>query len=309
MASLQARLTDRMLRLLVKSRFDPKADPKAIRARTTRLAQRFGATPAGVRIEQVDVAGIPAEWVHPQVLEEGNTLLYLHGGGYAICGPDTHRGLVARLAGAAKSRALLLDYRLAPEHPFPAAVEDAYAAYKWLLAENVDPSRLTLAGDSAGGGLALALLMKLRDGGDPLPAGAALLSPWTDLAMSGWSHVTHGRLDPMLSVEGALMAARHYLQDTAPTEPLASPLYGTFEHLSPLLIHVGANEILLDDSRRVAAKALAAGVKVDLRVWPGVPHVFQAFPQLPEARASMAELGAFLNLRMHAGRPTRNAAE
>ncbi len=309
MASLQARLTDRMLRLLVKSRFNPMADPKAIRARTTRLARRFGATPAGVRVEQVNVAGIPAEWVHPRSEEEGNTLLYLHGGGYAICGPDTHRGLVARLAGAAKSRALLLDYRLAPEHPFPAAVEDAYAAYKWLLAENVDPSRLTLAGDSAGGGLALALLMKLRDGGDPLPAGAALLSPWTDLAMSGWSHVTHGRLDPMLSVEGALMAARHYLQETAPTEPLASPLYGTFEHLPPLLIHVGANEILLDDSRRVAAKALAAGVKVDLRVWPGVPHVFQAFPQMPEARASMAELGAFLNLRMHAGRPSRNAAE
>ena len=309
MASIQARLIDKMLRLLVKSRFNPHAEPTAIRARTTRLARRFGATPHGVRIEKIDVAGIPAEWVHPQAEEEGTTLLYLHGGGYSICGPDTHRSLVARLAGAAKTRALLLDYRLAPEHPFPAAVEDAHATYKWLLAEGTDPSRLTLAGDSAGGGLALALMMTLRDAGEPLPAGAALLSPWTDLAMSGWSHVTPGAVDPMLSVTAALTAARHYLQDTPPTEPLASPLYGTFERLPPLLIHVGANEILLDDSRRVADKARIAGVDADLHIWPGVPHVFQAFPQLPEGRASVRELGAFLHARMNAKRPVRQAAD
>jgi acetyl esterase/lipase len=309
MASFQARLTDKMLRLLVKSRFNPHADPRAIRARTTRLAQRFGGVPEGVQVKKLAVEGIPAEWIHPPTEEEGNTLLYLHGGGYAICGPDTHRGLVARLAGAAKAKALLLDYRLAPEHPFPAAVEDAYAAYKWLLAEGVDPSRLTIAGDSAGGGLTLALLMKLRDAGEPLPAGAALLSPWTDLAMSGLSHITHGKLDPMLSLQATLTAARHYLQGTSPTEPLASPLYGSFERLPPLLIHVGANEILLDDSRRVAEKALAADVNVELRIWPGLPHVFQAFPQLPEARTSMAELGAFLNARAIAGHSTRRAAE
>ncbi|MEX0839410.1 MAG: alpha/beta hydrolase [Parvibaculum sp.] len=309
MASIQARLTDKMLRLLVKSRFNPNADPRAIRARTTKLAQRFGGVSEGVHVEKLTVAGIPAEWIHPSAEEAGNTLLYLHGGGYAICGPDTHRGLVARLAGAAKARALLLDYRLAPEHPFPAAVEDAYAAYKWLLAEGADPSRLTIAGDSAGGGLTLALLMKLRDAGEPLPAGAALLSPWTDLAMSGLSHITHGKLDPMLSLQATLTAARHYLQGTSPTEPLASPLYGNFEHLPPLLIHVGANEILLDDSRRVAEKALAAGVNVELRVWPGLPHVFQAFPQLPEARTSVTELGAFLNARAIAGRPVRHAAD
>lgn len=309
MASIQARLTDRMLRLLVKSRFNPHADPRAIRARTTKLAQRFGGVPPGVRVEKTAVAGVPAEWIHPQIADNGNTLLYLHGGGYSICGPDTHRGLVARLASAAKMRALLLDYRLAPEHPFPAAVEDAYAAYKSLLAEGADPSRLTIAGDSAGGGLTLALLMKLRDAGEPLPAGAALLSPWTDLAMSGWSHITHGRLDPMLSLDAALTAARHYLQDASPTEPLASPLYGNFEGLPPLLIHVGANEILLDDSRRVAEKAQAAGVEVTLRVWPGLPHVFQAFPQLPEARASVAELGTFLLAHALAGRPSRHAAD
>ncbi|MBX3489124.1 alpha/beta hydrolase [Parvibaculum sp.] len=309
MASIQARLTDRMLRLLVKSRFNPQADPRAIRARTTKLAQRFGGVPRGVRVERAAVAGIPAEWIHPQVADNGNTLLYLHGGGYSICGPDTHRGLVARLASAAKMRALLLDYRLASEHPFPAAVEDAYAAYKSLLAEGTDPSRLTVAGDSAGGGLTLALLMKLRDAHEPLPAGAALLSPWTDLAMSGWSHITHGKLDPMLSVDAALTAARHYLQGASPAEPLASPLYGNFERLPPLLIHVGANEILLDDSRRVAEKAQAAGVEVTLRVWPGVPHVFQAFPQLPEARASVAEIGAYLHARAITGGPSRRAAD
>ncbi|MEQ8283319.1 MAG: alpha/beta hydrolase [Parvibaculum sp.] len=309
MASIQARLTDRMLRLLVKSRFDPHADPRAIRARTTRLAQRFGGVPQGGRVEKTMVAGVPAEWVHPQIADNGNTLLYLHGGGYSICGPDTHRGLVARLASAAKMRALLLDYRLAPEHPFPAAVEDAYAAYKSLLAEGTDPSRLTIAGDSAGGGLTLALLMKLRDAGEPLPAGAALLSPWTDLAMSGWTHITHGRLDPMLSLDAALTAARHYLQDASPTDPLASPLYGDFADLPALLIHVGANEILLDDSRRVAEKAQTAGVQATLRVWPGLPHVFQAFPLLPEARASVAELGAFLQGRALAGHPTRQAAD
>ncbi len=299
MASARARLFDRFLRILTARRLDPDLDPRILRARLNRLVQMFdGGKIEGARVEEIDVAGIATERIVPDTEISGRTLLYLHGGGYAVCGPRTHRRLVAGLARRSKARAFVIDYRLAPEHPFPAAVEDACKAYRWLLSEGTDPARMTIAGDSAGGGLALALLMSLRDAGEPLPAGAALLSPWTDLAASGWSHLTHARRDPMLSVDGLLLAARHYLQGASPTTPLASPLYGEFGRLPPLFIHVGGNEILLDDSLRLAEKARAAGVAVEVKVWPDLPHVFQAAGFLPEARLSLAEIGGWLEGRM-----------
>jgi acetyl esterase/lipase len=308
MASARSRILNLVLRVLTARPIDPAADPRLLRDRLNRLARRFTGKTRGIRVEKADIAGLPAEWLIPEA-NGGGTLLYLHGGGYVICGPETHRPMVAALARGAKARALVIDYRLAPEHPFPAAVEDACKAYRWLLAQGVAPETITVAGDSAGGGLTLALLLSLRDAGDPMPAGAALLSPWTDLAMSGWTHVTHGKIDPMLSVEGALLATRHYLQGASPTDPLASPLYGRYEGLPPLLIHVGGNEILLDDSVRVAERARSAGVPVEIRIWQGMPHVFQAFRFLPEARASLVEIGAFLGSHMTSAASGRRAAE
>jgi acetyl esterase/lipase len=308
MASARSRLLNVVLRILTARPIDPAADPRILRERLNKLALRFAGRTKGIRVEQIEIAGMPAEWLVPE-MDKGGVLLYLHGGGYVICGPATHRPMVAVLARKANVRALVIDYRLAPEHPFPASVEDACKAYRWLLAQGIPARSITVAGDSAGGGLALALLFSLRDAGDPLPAGAALLSPWTDLAMSGWTHVTHGKLDPMLSVEGALLAARHYLQGASPADPLVSPLYGRYDGLPPLLIHVGGNEILLDDSVRVAERARAAGVPVDIRIWQGMPHVFQAFRFLPEARNSLAGIAAFLARRMTAEATEKQAAE
>ena len=309
MASFRALLLDRTLRILTKRKIDPNADPALIRAKINRLAKRYGRKPKGVDIALIDIGGMPAEIITPEDMAPTRTLLYLHGGGYILCSPDTHRSLVAALAKKSGSRALLIDYRLAPEHPFPAAIDDAIKAYRWLLAEGTDPQTITLAGDSADGGLTLATLFSIRDAGLPMPSGAALLSPWTDLAMSGDSHITHGKRDPMLSVEGALLGARHYLGGASPTNPLASPLYDNFKDLPPLLIHVGGNEILLDDSLRLAERTRAANVETTLKVWPDLPHVFQAARFLPEARASVNEIAEFLKARSGKATLTSKAAD
>jgi acetyl esterase/lipase len=309
MASFRSLIVDRVLRVLTARPLDPNADPRLVREKLNRLALRFAGKTPGIRLEKIDIDGLPAEWLTPHTADHAGTLLYLHGGGYIVCSPDTHRPMVATLARQANARALVVDYRLAPEHPFPAGIEDALKAWRWLLAQGVPPESITVAGDSAGGGLALALLLSLRDEGGALPAGAALLSPWTDLTMSGWSHVTHRKRDPMLSTEGALLASHHYLAGASPADPLASPFYARLEGLPPLFIHVGGNEILLDDSLRVAEKARAAGVDVEVKVWPGLPHVFQAFHFLPESRASLSSIAAFLKRRMAGNAPERRAAD
>jgi acetyl esterase/lipase len=296
MASFRARILDRILRIMTARAIDPKAEPRLIRNKIDRLAKRYVRTPKGVAVETFDLDGMPAEFIYPHNVtrERTTTLLYLHGGGYILCSPDTHRPMISTLAKKSGMRALVIDYRLAPEHPFPAAVDDALKAYRWLLANGTDAKSIVVAGDSAGGGLTLALLLALRDLGEPLPAGAALMSPWTDLAMSGWSHITHRKLDPMITIDGALIGARHYLGHANPTTPLASPLYGEYQGLPPLFIHVGGNEILLDDSLRLAERAQAAGVTVDLKIWPGLPHVFQAAQFVPEARKALEEMAGFL---------------
>lgn len=309
MAGFRNRILDLVLRLLTARPLDPKADPRIIRRKLDRLAIRFAGTTPGIDVRKIDIEGLPAEWLIPDASGQNGTLLYLHGGGYIVCSPDTHRPMVATLARNANMRALVIDYRLAPEHPFPAGLTDALKAYRWLIAQGTPATSITIAGDSAGGGLTLALLLSLRDAGDPMPAGAALLSPWTDLTMSGWSHVTHRKRDPMLSTEGALLASHHYLAGASPANPLASPLHGRFDGLPPLFIHVGENEILLDDSLRLAERARAAGVAVEIKVWPDVPHVFQAFHFLPEARASLSLIAAFLKARTTESGSAAKAAE
>jgi len=307
MASFQARLIHLILRSGLLGRIDFKSEPAALRAKMDRMSAKTSAPGSGVRAETVNAGGIPAEWLLPEN-NSGGVLLYLHGGGYVTGSIVTHRALASRLAKESGLRTLVIDYRLAPEHPYPAALDDAAAAYRWLLSSGIAANEITVAGDSAGGGLALALLMKLRAEGEELPAGAALLSPWTDLTVSGKSHYTRAKMDPMLTIGDLLAMGRHYVQDASPADPLISPLYGDFAGLPPLLIHVGENEILLDDAARAADKAKAAGVEVQYKSWPGVMHVFQAIAPLPEAQAAVSEIAEFLSAKSKSGAAKKNAA-
>jgi epsilon-lactone hydrolase len=249
--------------------------------------------PASVNISPDQVGGISGEWVQKSDASK-SVLLYLHGGGYFGCSPETHRPITVSFA----LHGFLVfapDYRLAPENQFPAALDDAVAAYRGLLDKGYSPENIVVAGDSAGGGLAVALLLALRGLGVPLPAGAALFSPWTDLAATGDSTLTNSARCAMFHGPAVALSARYYLGETDPRNPLASPLYGDLTGLSPLLIHVGENEVLRDDSTRLAERARAAGVRVELKVWPVVPHAWQLAPHLvPEARQSLRESAAFL---------------
>ncbi|MFX1735864.1 alpha/beta hydrolase [Paraburkholderia sp. A1RI_3L] len=223
------------------------------------------------------------------------TILYLHGGGYYFCSPQTHRAIVFGLATRADARAFSLDYRLAPEHPFPAALDDALAAYRQLIADGTPPQSIVIAGDSAGGGLALATLVALRDAGDALPAGGILFSPWTDLAATGATLRSNDGVDPMFAGAALARAAKIYLGETEPTHPYASPLYADLHGLPPLFMQAGSTEVLLDDTRRVADKARAAGVEVELHIWPKMPHVWPIFaPFLPESRRALDDAARFV---------------
>jgi epsilon-lactone hydrolase len=251
--------------------------------------------PEGTTCVPVEAAGVGCEWIGAAGVPEGAVLLYLHGGGYCIGSINTHRPLVARLSAATGLRGLAVGYRLAPEHPFPAAVEDATAVYRWLLQRDVPPARIVVAGDSAGGGLTVATLLALRDAGEPLPAAGVCLSPWVDLACAGDSMATCAALDPMVQRDGLLTMAAHYLASTAPCTPLASPLHAELRGLPPLLIQVGTRETLLDDATRLGRRAADAGVPVTLETWDGMIHVWQAFaPLLPEAEQAIAAIGRWV---------------
>jgi len=272
----------------------------------------FAATipvPQGTRHAAVTAGGVPCEWVAGPGADDGAVVLYLHGGSYVLGSVATHRGLVARLSEACGATALVVGYRLAPEHPFPAALEDAIGAYRWLLARGTDPARVVVAGDSAGGGLAAATLVALRDAGEPLPAAAVLLSPWVDLEGTGASLAANADADPMIDLGGLRRAAAAYLDGVDPRTPLAAPLHADLGGLPPLLIQVGGNEALLDDALRFAARARAARVKVRLDRWDEMIHVWQAFaPLVPEASAALARVGAFVRARLGSGRGPLSSA-
>ena len=252
--------------------------------------------PEGVVCTPVDAGGIPAEWIVPEDTLKDSTILYFHGGGYVMGSIISHRALVARIAEASKSRALLIDYRLAPEHPFPAAVEDATSAYHWLLDENVSPKKIVIAGDSAGGGLTVSTMINLKEKDIPLPAAGVCISPWTDLAMTGETLSTKAEIDPIANAEGAGQMAKLYLGNEDPKSPLASPLYGDLSGLSPMLIQVGTAEVLLDDSDRLAKKAKQAGVDVTYNQWPDMIHVWHAFSDfLPEGKEAIRAIGKYIS--------------
>jgi phosphinothricin tripeptide acetyl hydrolase len=261
-------------------------------------AEKAFPTPPEVKVERVSAPVAPAEWLRPPGAAPGRVVLYLHGGGYVIGSPRSHRHLAAAVATAGQASALLLDYRLAPEHPYPAAVDDATAAYRWLLDRGIAPGRVVIAGDSAGGGLTVAALLALRDAGLPLPAGGACISPWVDLTFSGASYRTRAAVDPIVTRPGIDEMARAYLGATPARTPLASPLFADLRGLPPLLIHVGSDEVLLDDAVQLADRAKAAGLDATLEVWDRMIHVWHWFlPMLDEAQSAVDGIGRFVRAR------------
>ncbi|MDZ4857646.1 MAG: alpha/beta hydrolase [Candidatus Hydrogenedentes bacterium] len=269
-----------------------------IRSRFEQMTPLLGPPPESVSISSSRVADIPAERFEPRGSPADRVMLYFHGGGYCIGSLNTHRTFCGLLAMAANVQVLSVAYRLAPEHAFPAAVDDAVATYRALTAEGYAPEKIVIGGDSAGGGLALASLVALRDAGDPLPAACVCLSPWTDLAMTGASVDSVAASDPMLSPWQLDTFARRYLNGAEARNPLASPLYANFTGFPPLLIHVGGAEILRDDSIRLAERARSAGVDVTLYLAPDMIHVWHFYaPILPEGRDALTKVGQFVRSR------------
>jgi len=265
-----------------------------MRANFEQMTTLFPVAP-DVKCEPVNPGGVKSEWVTAPGADAGRAVLYLHGGGYVIGSINTHRDLASRISRATKARVLLIDYRLAPEHPFPAAVEDSVAAYRWMLAQGLKPSRIAVAGDSAGGGLTVATLVAIRDAKLAVPAAGVCLSPWIDLEGIGDSMKSKAAADPMVQKEALLEMAKHYLNGQDARSPLAAPLYADLAGLPPLLVQVGTAETLLDDSTRLAERARKAGVKVTLEPFENMIHVFQVFaPMLDEAQQAIDKIGEFV---------------
>lgn len=299
-ASWQHQLLHRNLLRLARRNVSGRATIQQRRARFERVAS-LAPMPRKVAVTQAALPDFPAQWLVPADSVPGRCLLYLHGGGYVMGSTASHRALAARIARAARARTLIIDYRLAPEHLFPSAVDDAVRACQWLRARQKDshPLRLFIAGDSAGGGLAVATALSLRDAGTPLPAGLVCLSPWVDLTCTAGSIAENAAVDPIVPARFVRATAEAYLGGAPADTPLASPLFADLQGLPPLLIHVGTNEVLLDDSLRLTARARDAGVAVQLEVWPEMMHVWHFFaPFVPESRRAVRGVGAFVEDRM-----------
>jgi len=247
-----------------------------------------------ISVTRVDTNGVSSEWIGEEDAARRGVLLYLHGGAFSLHLPNGYRQLAFRLARKTGMRVLLPAYRLAPEHRFPAGLDDCFAACRWLVGQGFSPERMAVAGDSAGGNLTLALLMRLRDEGWPLPACAALMSPVTDL--TGGSPSVHGNEDSdvLFDRHALTLVLSAYLDGAPADDPAASPLFGDWAGLPPLLFHVSGSEMLLDDSLRAAERARACGVDARVKVWPGMPHVFQLIGMLPQSKQSLDEIGAFI---------------
>lgn len=244
------------------------------------------------KIGSADLGGVHAQTIVPENVEDGRSLLYFHGGGYVIGSPETHTGMVSYIADAMKASCWSMDYRLGPENPFPAAIEDGVAAYRALLDTGVSPDKIIISGDSAGGGTTVATALKARDEGLPMPAGLALLSPWVNLTNESWSYDTKADRDPMITKASIDRMAKMYLNGADERSPLASPVFADLSGLPPILIQVGPDEVLMSDSIMLAERAGAANVEVSLEIWPEMFHVFQAFyPFLKQSRDAIARIG------------------
>lgn len=277
----------------------PLNDDTVDRLKKRAIMERFGwkvGWTTGVEFEKETESPIPAWWIIPKRLREDRILFYLHGGGYMFGSFQSHKGMVARIAKACGCRAFVAEYALAPQFPFPAALTDSLSAYEWLAKYKEPNVQLVIGGDSAGGGLALATMQELRDTDQPLPHAAVLLSPWTDLSLSGESIVENESVDPYIRPHYVRACASMVLNGASPENPKASPLFGDFSNLPPILCQVGGVEILLDDSRRIAEKVKAAGGSIDLEVWDGLMHIWHFFGLLiPEARKAIVRIGNWVS--------------
>jgi len=298
MPSLRSRLF-RPLARLVGARMTLLTDLARLRAFMSVGSSR-PILPRGTQWQRVPANGVPAEWIcAPGVLSD-RVLLYLHGGGWVLGLYNNHRWLAAQLSRVCNARVLCVDYRLAPKAPYPAALDDCLAAYRWLLQSGIEPRHIAIGGDSAGGNLTLTTMLALRDAGEPLPAAGVCISPATDLACMGETFRTKD--DAMLSPDLALMMVRSYIGQNDPLAPLISPLYADLRSLPPILIHAGESEILLSDATRLAERACVAGVDVTLKVWPAMWHVWHMFaPFLPEARQAVDDIGTFVRKHVTRG--------
>lgn len=301
MPSLRSRLFTFLLRHRKKRpAWDFDTSIPQFRQECEKATKLFGKLPVGIEVSPDTVDGLPAEWLIPAGATKDKVILYTIGGGYISGSCQDHRAIVARIAKGSGVSVLLFEHRLAPEYPFPAALEDSVVAYRWLLAKGVLPSNIMIVGESAGGGLCLATLLALRDQEIPLPAAAVAISPWTDLKLTGESYRTKAKV--CLSPEGMnTVCSKYYVGNNDPCLPWISPLYGDLHGLPPLLIQVGGDETLLDDSTRFAEKAKAAGVDVTLKIGEGMMHCYPLLPSfIPEARQAMDEMCAFI--KKHIGK-------
>ena len=301
MASLRGHIFNTAIRFAGKRRLkDIELTPATIsasRARMERLGDRSKLAPSLTRHVD-DLGGVTTEWTCVARPRRG-VILYCHGGAYAVGSPKVYRGLATHLATLTGCDVAAIDYRLAPEHVYPAAPDDAINAYRALIARAIDPATIVIAGDSAGGNLALVTLLRARDNGLALPCGAVLLSPWTDLTGSGASMRGNVKRDPMLPAQRINEAARLYAPTMDLAHPDVSPLFADLRGLPPLNIHVGSTEILLDDSHRLAQSARDHGVEVDLTTWHAMPHVFPMFADfVPEGRRALSQISVFVAARL-----------
>lgn len=300
MISFRARLVRLMSRQYFKT-ISPDSDVAELRKSWDDIGSKLKMA-KGVRLREAIVDHISCEWLVPEKCDEADVILYLHGGIYMLGSANTHRRMVSFIAREAGMRAIIPNYRLAPEHPFPAAIEDATLIYRKLLEQGIPASRIAIGGDSAGGGLTMATLLSLKNAGDPMPGAAFLMSPWLDLTASGESLETRADKDPWFDPANIPEMVRRYCGSRNPKAPLISPLFGELSGMPPVLIQVGDHEILLSDSTRMADRLSDAGVKVVLQVWPDMWHVFQYFVgQMPESQRAIRDIAGFLGAEMGPG--------
>lgn len=273
--------------------------PQSSRRGFERMMSKWNKPLSGFTYAPVDAGGVAAEWIYPNNCDRSKVLLYFHGGGYFVGSYNTHRALVSKIAEHAGISALNINYSLAPEHPYPTAIHDCAKAYQWLLAQGFTPQQICFGGDSAGGGCTVGTLTYLRDNNVPLPKCAIALSPWLDLTFSGDSFPANDKADPMLRADAFEAVSKYYLHDSDPKSPYASPIFYSLAGLPPMLVQVGADELLLSDSVRFAEKAKEQGSPVTLEIYPRMFHVFNGFWRIiPIAREANRKLGAFIKLQL-----------
>jgi acetyl esterase/lipase len=297
--SMRAQIIRACLHILVKRSLRAASSVQAARRHVKLHGLLISHPPRGTETIAVDAGGVKADRISTGASRHDRHILYLHGGCYVVGWPGLYRDLTWRIATLCRSRVLCIDYRLAPEHPFPAALDDAVAAYRWLLGQGADPHRIALMGDSAGGGLVFATMLRLRDEGVDLPSAAVVVSPWTDLALTGESLRLNADIDALIPVELAPRVVDLCLAGADPRNPYASPLYGDPTGLPPTLILVGGDDILRDDAVRMAEKMRAAGCHVEIEVWPHMWHVWHMLMRvMPEAKAAIARIAKFMQDRL-----------